>query len=97
MKYVFLSFFILTISIQNTLAQNATFDQNFLFDEEDIIVQAQPETDKKTTPSEKKLNKDINNAVNTAKNILKQNFLEKHKILIYKIPLDKTIIIYYNI
>ncbi len=86
MKLVLLSFFITIFNIQTSTAQTQTFNQNLLFDEEDIIVRAKTEEDNKTT-NKKDLSKDISDAMNQAKNLLQQKPIDLPKI---EIPELKT-------
>ena len=58
-------------NIQNSAAQNNSFDKSFLFDENDIIVRAEPGEENQAI-IKKDLNKDINNAIDQAKNLLQK-------------------------
>lgn len=71
MKRILLSFFILTLYIQNSSAQDNPLDQSFLFDEEDIVVRVKSDENNEKDSQENK-KQDIDSAINQAKRLLQQ-------------------------
>ena len=79
MKPFLLSLFLILISSSSSVGQEAQMDQNFLFDEGDVVVRAQETNnneDADTTTSQA----DLNNAVNQAKNLLNKKPIKLPKI-----------------